>query len=875
MKPLRLEMCAFGPFRAETVIDFTPFHGQIFLLTGETGAGKTSIFDAISFALFGEASGGKERRSGKSFRSDYADADTPTYVKLTFSEKGKRYTVTRSPEYERPKKRGQGTTTKPAEATLLAEGDDRVLTRMDEVDAKIRAIIGLDRRQFSRTVMIAQGDFLRILNAGSDERKAMFQNLFHTEIYANAENKLREMNRDCRAKRDEMRMRIRTSAARAACLPDFERALTFERMRDQAAENTDAFSSVLEEYNDILSQRLAQHRSREQTLQKELEQLALCIKAAEEKNALLIERKALCEAPILSAESEAKMQAEREAIRVAHYALRIRPIELAFQMREREQSESREQLAKSEREQKEATVGAKNAQAALQMATEKALSIPEIEGEIRRLKAASLAISAYHKTAMRRETAIAELQIQHESALLAEKEYTALRDLFLCGQAGLLAETLRENEPCPVCGALAHPTPAKRPESTPTREALDAAEQRVHLAHERFNRATGLLERANESYEIALDALRECEASPDTDPNELEQALKDKTQAIESLKRALEKATDNERSAAQRYGAANAAFASAKERMSKAEAMAKEAHKTWLEALKAAGFTDDDAYRKAICNEQELEARERALQRSEEERQRLHGRLAQLEERLPDEKTVDLSGIVHYREEKKVELQSLQEAERAMDRILMSNRQILNELRALLAEKQKNEKHCIMVEDLYRTVGGVGALGRAKLSLEGYVQRYYFREVIAAANRRLTVLTDGNFVLRCRENAKDLRSKADLDLEVFDRSTGLWRDVSTLSGGESFMASLALAVGLSDVVQNRTSHVRLDILFIDEGFGSLDEGTLQRAMELLNRLSNGDRTIGVISHVAELRERIEKKLIVKHTPRGSVVTSEC
>ncbi|MBE6703493.1 MAG: hypothetical protein E7585_08830 [Ruminococcaceae bacterium] len=160
------------------------------------------------------------------------------------------------------------------------------------------------------------------------------------------------------------------------------------------------------------------------------------------------------------------------------------------------------------------------------------------------------------------------------------------------------------------------------------------------------------------------------------------------------------------------------------------------------------------------------------------------------------------------------------------------------------------------------------------MSLEGYVQRYYFREVVAAANHRLLVLTEGNFRLRCRETAKDLRSKADLDLEVLDVGTGVWRDVSTLSGGESFMAALALAVGLSDVVQNRSSHVRLDMLFIDEGFGSLDEGTLQRAMELLRRLSDGSRTIGIISHVAELRESIEKKLIVTHTPNGSEIRVE-
>jgi exonuclease SbcC len=171
-------------------------------------------------------------------------------------------------------------------------------------------------------------------------------------------------------------------------------------------------------------------------------------------------------------------------------------------------------------------------------------------------------------------------------------------------------------------------------------------------------------------------------------------------------------------------------------------------------------------------------------------------------------------------------------------------------------------------------VGGLGTQGRAKLSLESYVQRYYFKEVVAAANRRLAVLTEGQFRLRCRELPRDLRRQSGLDLEVLDRSTMQWRDVSTLSGGESFMASLALAVGLSDVVQNQSGNVRLEMLLIDEGFGSLDEGALRNALQLLSRLSDGKRTIGVISHVSDLRERIDKKLIITRTPKGSVVQTQ-
>ena len=179
-----------------------------------------------------------------------------------------------------------------------------------------------------------------------------------------------------------------------------------------------------------------------------------------------------------------------------------------------------------------------------------------------------------------------------------------------------------------------------------------------------------------------------------------------------------------------------------------------------------------------------------------------------------------------------------------------------------------------MLEDLTRTASGTGTGGRAKLSLESYVQRYYFKEVVAAANRRLQVLSDGNFLLRCRDLPRDLMRQSGLDLEVLDRGAGKWRDVNTLSGGESFLASLSLAVGLSDVVQNRRGHVRLEMLFIDEGFGSLDDTALQRAVGLLSRLSDGNRTIGVISHVQLLRECIQKKIVVTHGARGSELHTE-
>lgn len=874
MTPVLLELCAFGPFREKTVIDFTPFHGDIFLLTGETGAGKTSIFDAISFALFGEASGGKERRSGKSFRSDYADAETPTYVKFIFREGDKLCTVLRSPEYERAKKRGTGLTKETAEVALSIEGEERVITRIDEADARISELIGLDRKQFSRTVMIAQGDFLRILNAGSDERRAMFQNLFHTEIYAKAEEELREQVRLCRTKREELTGYIRAVAARAACLPDFERAMTLDRARENAGEHPAALLAVLEEYNALLTDALAKDRETEGELQGRVGELALALQEGEAHNKMLSERENLLQAEALSTESVKRQEKERDAIRAAQNALRIRPHETALLAREKEYAEAEKSVQQLQKETVALTEALDCAKKELQAAHAAAEQLPAIEAELNRMRQATVALMAFGKAKAELERSTGALETEQALCHKAEGVYTHMRDLFWLGQAGLLADQLADGTPCPVCGATVHPAPAACPQEMPTKEALDRAEAEEKQARARFTRATGALERAKGVMQTALDAMEKCGAQKTDTVQALEHELKAAEVQASALKKALEDAVKAERLATERLAATTAALNAAQTQQRAASARLMEARDHFAKALAAAEFESESAYRAALCGEQELEWRLDALREAEELRQRAHGRLAQLEKQVGDRKAVDLLTLREEMQLLETRLDALRQRNRTADRVLSGNESALEELRSLTGQKEKNEESWIVLEDLYRTVGGVGKSGRAKLSLEGYVQRYYFREVIAAANRRLTVLTDGNFVLRCRETAKDLRSKADLDLEVLDRSTGAWRDVSTLSGGESFMASLALAVGLSDVVQNRSSSVRLDMLFIDEGFGSLDEETLRRAMDMLTRLSDGKRTVGVISHVAELRERIDKKLVVTHTARGSTVRAE-
>ena len=874
MKPIRLEFSAFGPYAGVTEVDFAPFHGSIFLLTGDTGAGKTTVFDAISFALYGEASGGPERRSGKSFRSDYAAADTPTYVKFTFSEGSKIYTVTRSPEYERPKKRGEGMALQPAAVLLECEGEGKVFTRISEVDERIKEIVGLDRRQFSSTVMIAQGDFLRILNAPSDERKKMFQKLFHTELYAAVEGDLRERAREAKAAHDDIRKETALTVARAACLPDFDRKLTFERAKEAGAENPQGFLPVLEEYNKILLENTQALERERGDLEKKKEEIALAIREGEERNAQIAERARLHASELLSEESAVARAKEAELLRAAHRALRLRPAKEALEALQREGERSAMALAK-------ANEVCANARLALQKAKERQsaaeLTQPHIaaaEAEYRRLEEGEKSLKDLAEAGKALESARVRLGKTTLALGESERAHAVLRERFWLGQAGLLAKELTAGEPCPVCGSVSHPAPCTLPDQTPSKEELDRAEARAKQDAEAQRVAALAFEGASVREHAVKEALLALQIDVSVSAEQITQSKKALFDRITAQKKEYEQAMAEAEQAVRTEASATAALEACQKRATESAQSTERAVKAFAEKLAAAEFESEAAYEAALCTEDALERREEALRRAEESLERLRGRLAQLDEGLEGKSAVDLAVLGEQRELNATQHSAVCNRLRGVQLVLENNVQARTLLLKLAQEKEKRNAKWTMLEDLSRTVSGTGTGGRAKLSLESYVQRYYFKEVVAAANRRLQVLSDGNYVLRCRALPRDLVRQSGLDLEVLDRGTGNWRDVNTLSGGESFLASLSLAVGLSDVVQNQSAHVRLEMLFIDEGFGSLDESTLQRAVGLLSRLSDGKRTIGVISHVQLLRECIQKKIVVTHGTHGSELRTE-
>ncbi len=874
MKPIYLEMSAFGPFAGVTKIDFAPFHGSIFLLTGDTGAGKTSIFDAISFALFGEASGGKERRSGKSFRSDFAAPEAKTYVKFTFEQGGRTYTVERAPEYERPKARGEGTTKSLATALLLCHEDDVLLSGTDRVSARVVELVGLDRSQFARTVMIAQGDFLRILNAKSEERKAMFGHLFHTEIFARAELALRERAAACAKEREAIAARA-VSAAQTARMPeDDPRYLTFARAVDAAGDAPAPLADILRIYQGELTARIDALAADEQTLRDKIEKNTLAAREAKQLNDSIDRLAVLRADPMLAADAATAMGREAAALALAGKALHVRTAE-------RTELSAREALARAERAvldaaaaEKRATETDRSAREALALATREAAALPALEESIKALDAADAALEGLARAAGELELARGRFERAVADAAGAAEVYAALEARYFLGQAGLLARDLADGKPCPVCGSTVHPAPAAAAVDTPDertlREARARADRLVIVRGEMLATLTGAETRVTAARE-KLDALG---VAKDMTKEQIAAARAEKAAARDCLQRMLAMAEKDAENAARGAAAAIATAKAKCEALEGAKAAAEQAQTEFAARLQAAGFLDEAGYRAALLDEHTLEARSQALSKAQSEVARARGAIAELAGTVAGRTAVDVTVFATAGEALTAALAEIKSKQAALREIYSLNEHALAALDAVLAARKRLDADWGVLETVYATVSGKGRSGKGKLSLESYVQRYYFKAVILAANRRLAVMTDGNFTLRLREGAKDLRSQGGLDLEVLDRSTGVWRDVSTLSGGESFMASLALAVGLSDVVQASSGNVRLDMLMIDEGFGSLDEATLARAMTLLAGLSDGKRTIGVISHVAELRERIPNKIIVTRTPTGSTVRAD-
>ncbi|MBR5135034.1 MAG: SMC family ATPase [Clostridia bacterium] len=905
MRPLSLTVSAFGPYAGEVVLDLDSLGTSgLYLITGDTGAGKTTLFDAITFALYGEPSG--DHRETTMLRSKYAAPETPTFVELTFSYGGKIYTVRRNPEYDRPALRGEGTVTQKPEAELTLP-DGKIITKVRDVTVAVTELIGLDRAQFSQIAMIAQGDFLKLLLASTDERKAIFRRIFKTDRYRALQDCLKSEAADRRRRCEQLQSAIAhylSSIRFDATHPDaktLQSAKNGELPFEETVDRLDALTEQDEALRAVTAESLAAAEAALKDVDTALGQ-AMHIDAVKAK--LQADSAAL---PL--AEQQLAEQTAKATDPVAAERLQAVISLLAAYDREKEQYVLLDQTVALLAARSKSLVDAKRAlDTAVHYEQGVVAAIASYKTEQESLRGCDVALvtanAAVEQATLKRKTAdtlqaavdaviaAAETvkrgeQTYRDAAENYEREqafFAAQNRLFLDEQAGILAATLQDGVPCPVCGATAHPAPAALFGGAPTKEQLEALRQSVGKSLERMTAASEaqakavatLTERRREHDELLAQFPEGTTA----------QGLRAEAQELEQASRvALEKATAD----IARAERVQAMLADAEGKLVTCrEAIAKrQADVTTLTADVAAATEREATLRRTVHFEsgdallraetalkaehhaltQSSETAAKAAREAAEKVAKLRGQIEQATAQLAEAPALDTAARTERRQALATEKATLAAALQAVGERLSVNGDILTAVQTTADTLVDAERDYRAVQTLSDTASGTLS-GKEKIMFETYIQMTFFDRIIARANTRFMQMSGGQYELRRQQAAQNNRSQSGLELDVVDHYNGSVRSVKTLSGGESFKASLSLALGLSDEIRSSAGGIRLDTMFIDEGFGSLDEDSLRGAIRALSELSEGNRLIGIISHVAELKESIPKKLLITKTPAG-------
>lgn len=926
MRPLRLTLSAFGPYAAKTTLDLEKLgKGGLYLITGDTGAGKTTLFDAITYALYDHSSSGI--REGSMLRCKYADDKTPTFVELEFEVHGVRYTVRRNPEYQRPKTRGEGMTTEKADATLTYPDDRPPVTKAKDVTAAVQEIIGLDYNQFSQIVLIAQGQFTKLLNASTEERSRIFRKLFRTQRYAQLQERLQaeasalnQQRTAQNAKLDSLLGGLQFSPED----PDAEalRALCAQTVPETALALLDALTArqaaALEEAGTALQTTEAQ-------LDKVQQQLGAAAQAQRLAQQLAARQAELAAAkPALDA---ARAEADRhagDAVQLDALTAQVTQAQSALAAydaldtlcRQRTEARDAAQLAAAQAHKRRTQLDSLNA--ALAAAETELAALADADTRLLALQNHSTQLCQRGEALAKLEQRLVDCQRQAKAAHKAQESYRAaaaaqdeararqntLERAFLDAQAGLLAESLVEGAPCPVCGSTHHPARALLPHTAPTQAQLETARQAAAAADRQAQTASAAAQSAlAAANEAKISLRRDAETllperftapegtvpltfalmtnvlAEETAALQTEQAdctaqcrqadadcrrkaqLEADRQAKTRQRPALEQsAAEADRSAAAQNASADALEGQIAERRAALPYPRRADAQAALDKLEADRRTlrtgMDTAQRKLKQAEQSVAAAEAAVEA-------LTAQQTAAQKELPARSTEELTA---QQTELTTAREALRSREKQLSAQLLPNRKTAAQYRAAAEARQTLESRWQWVSALAATAGGT-LTSKQKIRLEAYIQMNYLDRILRYANTRLMQMTAGQYELE-RIGAENQRSQSGLDLGVIDHYNGTRRSVKTLSGGESFKASLALALGLSDEVQSSAGGIRLDTLFLDEGFGSLDEESLELAIRVLSGLTEGDRLVGIISHVGALKDRIDRQVVVHKARTG-------
>lgn len=934
MKPLKLTMSAFGPYADEVVIDMTKLGEKgIYLVTGDTGAGKTTIFDAITFALYGEASG--NMRLPDMFRSKYADTSTPTFVEMKFLYQDETYTVRRNPEYLRPAKRGEGFTPQKAEA-VLTYPDGRIVTKVKEVTVAITELLGLDKNQFTQIAMIAQGDFLKLIMAKTEERSKIFREIFKTKPYLGIQDKLRTSANMLKLEYDDLYKSVAQYIKGIKVNENYPQYAYFQDV--VINQNIQDMSEIVDYASEVLKLDKAKLKEVDKNINKmENDVIRINNNIEIKKNIIDIEEKIHLNSSKLKEikpkvdkvkevyilEEKRSKDREKIAIQISEemdklkeykelHELRLKTKEYEKKIEENSKKKDKcfvnkklqEDLVKEYKGYLEEHKEEETRQGYIELNKKN----DSLNKTIENIKIINKNLKDYF--VIEEKYAIAQkkyIQIRDKYDVL-NKEYQDIEKRFLDGQAGVLASLLIDNEPCPVCGSKEHPNPAKILSSNVSKDMIDRKKKEKEVVEGECNKLSldagrirgsldssrsNLLELLNNLFNIeSLDNIKEIMGEKMKEANSQFIALKDeekllkgideqRAKKIKELDKAEGKLQDIVKSINEiendniKYRTSLEKGAEVIDSYLKRLKYDKyEEAQNSINKLKEQKLCMEKAYEDAKKNYEainievnECETKKKALEEQllvQQEKAK-----QQLEEKefkgIVDTNDIDIWLSLY--EGKKDELLQLRKEKETIVVCIENNNNSIDGIKKQLDKISEVEKRLIMVRSLANTANGTIS-GKSKITLETYVQMAYLDRILNRANTRLMVMSSGQYELIRKEDVRDSRSQVGLELDVVDHYNGSIRSVRTLSGGEAFKASLALALGLSEEVQCTSGGIQLDTMFIDEGFGTLDEESLENAIKILSELGKGNRLIGIISHVNELKERIDKQIIVEKDKNG-------
>ena len=824
MKPERLQLTAFGPYAGQVELDFSAFGGSgLFLIGGDTGSGKTALFDAITFALYGETTG--ENRKTTMLRSDFAEPTAETCVELQFTHRGRSYTVRRWPEQQRAAKRGSGVVKCPPKAELLREPEEPVSGAVAVTNA-VTQLLGIDAKQFAQVSMLAQNDFTRLLNAPSAERAAILRQIFdtsdHQRLGQAAVQEATKAAEACSRLEDTLLLHLSSLQADPA-VPETAAALA-EMQTEQEVFATDKALALA----DSLLQQDAQTADRQNeiihSLEEKLARGNAGVKLAEQQAARRRQLEELQAEADRTAEVQTKSEAEQDELQKRMAALKQNIADTEKQ---------RDSLGRTDTEQVKLQHQIELAQS-LTVTCERLLKELEQEAEQR-------------ADAEKKQAAYAAAQEKLDEA---ENEYISMQRQLNANRAGLLAQELHAGSPCPVCGSRQHPKIAELPKNHVTEKQLEQREKSLTAQRRTTadaSRAAG--EAVTRVEELRTNIVREADEffakrgarytgrpAAELDNPALYEALSTQQTSLDDGLLGLHKQLNR--------------------------------YKKETEQLDAVVHRLDILNQQMSVLEKQAFAAVRRATNAKAGHAAALARVQQMQETLPkrnDPETLNklMAALQRLQNDRAAAIAQRDAAVQRQN----ANRAARQGLQTTRKKWETAREKRSMWDNLSKTING-NLAGKIKLPFEQYVQAFYFDGVVEAANLRFTRMTDGQYKL-LRRKSESLSGKTALDLDVFDAYTGKTRPVGSLSGGESFMAALSMALGISDTIQQNAGGVTIETLFIDEGFGSLDADSLEKAVDTLAGLAGRNKLIGVISHVEALQDRLTRQIRVSKTRAGS------